>query len=317
MHLHAERSRVFDLLYLVSPLGDNHPMADLLQLIIAGLATGAIYALAAIGFTLLWQTSQTINFAQGEFVMLPAFFALAAMTWLGLPFWAACVVAILMSLLVLGVAFKGLIVDPLIKQGVLPLVISTIGLSIFLKEGVKDAYSAEAQPFPTILSNDLVSIFGVKVSVAQIGVLVIAFAVIILLNWFLGGTRIGRQMQATAQNPTVARILGVNVERMILYTFLINAALAAMASLLISPIYLAKFSSGETLGLAAFVAAIVGGFNQVRGAIAGGLIVGVLDNLAAVYVSTAYRQAVPLVLLVLIILFRPQGLLGRREERAV
>ena len=124
-------------------------------------------------------------------------------------------------------------------------------------------------------------------------------------------------MQATAQNPTVARILGVNVERMILYTFLINAGLAAMASLLISPIYLAKFSNGETLGLAAFVAAIVGGFNQVRGAIAGGLLVGVIDNLAAAYVSTAYRQAVPLCLLVLIILFRPQGLLGRKEERAV
>ena len=117
--------------------------------------------------------------------------------------------------------------------------------------------------------------------------------------------------------PTVARILGVPVERMILYTFLINAALAAMASLLVSPIYLAKFSNGETLGLVAFVAAIVGGFNQVRGAIAGGLLIGVLDNLAAAYVSTAYRQAIPLILLVLIILFRPQGLLGRREERAV
>lgn len=292
-------------------------MADFLQLIIAGIATGAIYALAAIGFTLLWQTSQTINFAQGEFVMLPAFFALATMKWGGAPFWLACIVAVVLSLIVLGVAFKGLIVDPLISAGAMPLVISTIGLSIFLKDGVKDVYSAEAQPFPPIFPDTLVSILGVKVSLAQIGVLVIAFGVIFLLQWFLASTRLGRQMQATAQNPTVARILGVPVERMILYTFLINAALAAMASLLISPIYLAKFSSGETLGLAAFVAAIVGGFNQVRGAIAGGLIVGVLDNLAAVYVSTAYRQAVPLVLLVLVILFRPQGLLGRKEERSV
>lgn len=104
---------------------------------------------------------------------------------------------------------------------------------------------------------------------------------------------------------------------MVLYTFLINAALAAIASLLISPIYLVKFSNGETLGLVAFVAAIVGGFNQVRGAIVGGLLVGVIDNLAAIYVSAAYRQALPLGLLVLIILFRPQGLLGRREERTV
>src|SRR5262245_13628125 len=292
-------------------------MTDFFQLVIAGLATGAIYALAAIGFTLLWQTSQTINFAQGEFVMLPAFFALAGMTWLGLPFWSAALLAIALSVLLLGLVFKAVIVDPLIRQGVLPLVISTIALAIFLKDGVKDVYSAEAQPFPTILPDTTIALFGIQTSLAQIGVLAIAFGAILALSWFLARTRTGRQMQAAAQNPTVARILGINVERMILYTFLINAALAALASLLISPGYLAKFSNGETLGLGAFVAAIVGGFNQVRGAIVGGLVVGVIDNLAAAYVSTAYRQAVPLILLVVIILLRPQGLVGRKEERAV
>jgi branched-chain amino acid transport system permease protein len=292
-------------------------MTDLLQLVIAGLATGAIYALAAIGFTLLWQASQTINFAQGEFVMLPAFFALAAMKWFELPYSLSILIAITLALLMLGLAFKTIVVDPLIKQGVLPLVISTIALAIFLKEGVKDVYSAEAQSFPTLLPDTMVSLLGVNISLAQIGVIIVALGTIAALSWFLASTRTGRRMQATAQNQNVARILGVNVERMILYTFLINAALAAMASVLISPIYLAKFSNGETLGLAAFVAAIVGGFNQVRGAIAGGLVVGVMDNLAAAYVSTAYRQAVPLLLLVLIILFRPQGLLGRKEERTI
>jgi branched-chain amino acid transport system permease protein len=292
-------------------------MAEILQLVIAGLATGAIYALAAIGFTLLWQTSQTINFAQGEFVMLPAFFALVAENWLGWPFWLSCLVAILVSILLLGMVFKVIVVDPMLKQGVLPLVISTIALGLLLREGAKDFYSAEAQPFPYIFPDRQVSVLGVQLSLSQIGVLLIALCVIAALQFFLSRTRTGRQMQATAQNPTVARILGVPVERMIMYTFIINAALAAMASLLISPIYLAKFSNGEHLGLAAFVAAIVGGFNQVRGAIAGGLLVGVIDNLAAAYVSTGYRQSVPLILLVLFILFRPQGLLGRREERAV
>jgi branched-chain amino acid transport system permease protein len=292
-------------------------MTDFLQLVIGGLATGAIYALAAIGFTLLWQTSQTINFAQGEFVMLPAFFALLAMNVFGLPFWSAAMIAVLVSMAVLGVAFKFAIVDPLIKHGPQPLVISTIAVALLLKDGVKEFYSAEAQPFPSLLSNRVVEIAGVTVSIAQLGVLAAAMITIMALQWFLAGTRTGRQMQASAQNPTVARILGVNVERMILYTFLINAGLAAMASILISPTYFAKFSNGEPLGLAAFIAAIVGGFNQVRGAIVGGLVVGVVDNLAGFYVSTQYRQAVPLVLLVLIILFRPQGLLGRKEERAV
>ena len=124
-------------------------------------------------------------------------------------------------------------------------------------------------------------------------------------------------MQATAQNPTVARILGIPVERMILYTFLINAALVALASLLISPIYLAKFTNGDVLGLAAFIAAIVGGFNQVRGAIVGGLILGVTENLAAAYISAQYRGAIPLILLIAVILWRPHGLMGRAEERTV
>ncbi len=297
-------------------------MADFLQLLIAGLATGAIYALAAIGFTLLWQTSQTINFAQGEFVMLPAFFALVAMNWLGLPFWLAALIAVAGAVLLLGLVFKLVIVDPLIRQGVLPLVISTIAVGLLLKDGAKEAYSAEAQRFPSILPDRLVEFLGVKISLAQLGVLGAALAAITALQWFLAATPTGRQMQATAQNPAVARILGVPVQRMVMLTFVINATLAAIASLLISPIYLAKFSNGETLGLAAFVAAIVGGFNQVRGAIAGGLLVGVIDNLAGAYIgvlgiSSSYRQAVPLALLALVILFRPEGLLGRREERSV
>jgi branched-chain amino acid transport system permease protein len=124
-------------------------------------------------------------------------------------------------------------------------------------------------------------------------------------------------MQATAQNPTLARILGIPVQRMVLYTFLINGILVAIASILISPIYLAKFTNGETLGMAAFIAAIIGGFNEVRGAILGGVILGVLDNLSAAYLSSQYRAAFPLLILIVVILFRPQGLLGRVEERTV
>src|SRR5690606_23264848 len=114
-------------------------------------------------------------------------------------------------------------------------------------------------------------------------------AAVVALQLFLSRTRTGRSMQAVAQNPTVAQILGVRVERMILLTFAINAALVALASALVTPIYLAKFSNGEVLGMAAFVAAIVGGFNQIRGAIAGGFLLGIVDNIAAAYVSTQYR----------------------------
>jgi len=292
-------------------------MADLFQLLVAGLATGGIYALVAIGFVLLWQTSQTINFAQGEFVMLPAFFVLAAMKLGGLSFSLAILIGFAVSLVVLGLLFKQLVVDPMIRHGVLPLVISTIALAILMKEGVKEFYAADAQPFPALWATTNLSVGGAVISVQSLVIIAVAVIAIAALQYFLAATKTGRRMQATAQNPTLARILGIPVGRMILYTFLINAALVALASFLVSPIYLAKFTNGETLGLVAFIAAIVGGFNQVRGAILGGLLLGVIDNIVAAYLSAQYRAAIPLLLLVAVILFRPQGLLGRAEERTV
>jgi branched-chain amino acid transport system permease protein len=291
-------------------------MAYFIQLLVSGLATGAIYALIAVGFTLLWQTSQTINFAQGEFVMLPAFFILAAMN-LGAPFWLAALFGVVVSVFVLGLLFKRVIVDPMLKYGVLPLVISTIALSLFLKESAKDLYSSQAQPFPALMSPTDIHIFGSAISTQSLLVLAVAIVTVGALHLLLNKTRLGRSMQATAQNSTLARILGIPVQRMVLYTFLINAVLVAVASILVSPIYLAKFTNGETLGLAAFTAAIIGGFNQVRGAILGGIILGVLDNLSAAYLSSQYRGAFPLLILVAVILLRPQGLLGRVEERTV
>jgi len=292
-------------------------MADFLQLLVAGLATGGIYALVAVGFTLMWQTSQTINFAQGEFVMVPAFFMLAAMRVLELPFWGAVVFGIALSTIVLGIAFKKVLVDPMLRHGVLPLAIATMALALFLKESVKDFYGAEAQPFPPLAAATNVTLFGAAIAVQSLVVVALAVAAIVALQLFLNRTRTGRCMQATAQNPAVARILGIPVERMIMLAFVINAALAALASALVTPIYLAKFSNGEYLGMAAFIAAIVGGFNQVRGAIVGGLLLGVIDNFSAAYLSAQYRAAIPLALLIVVILFRPQGLLGRREERTV
>jgi len=286
-------------------------------LLLAGLATGGIYSLVAIGFVLLWQTSQTINFAQGEFVMLPAFFVLAAMKFGGLSFAAAMGVGLAVSLLVLGLLFKRLVVDPVIRHGVLPLVISTIALAILMKEGVKEFYAADAQPFPAAWATTNLQVGGAVVSVQNLVIIAVAVLAVVALQYFLGATRTGRRMQATAQNPLLARVLGIPVGRMVLYTFLINAGLVALASFLVSPIYLAKFTNGETLGLVAFVAAIVGGFNQVRGAIAGGLLLGVADNFVAAYLSAQYRAAIPLLLLIAVILWRPQGLLGRAEERSV
>jgi branched-chain amino acid transport system permease protein len=221
------------------------------------------------------------------------------------------------SVVVLGLAFKKLMVDPMIRHGVLPLVIATIGLAILMKEVVREFYGADAWPFPALGATTDVSVLGAVFSIQSLLILAICLAVVVALQLFLNGTRTGRCMQATAQNPTVARLLGIRVERMILYTFLINGALVWVASLLITPIYLAKFTNGEWLGLYAFIAAIIGGFNQVRGAIAGGLVLGVVDNFAAAYLSSQYRTAIPLLILIVVVLVRPQGMFGRIEERTV
>ena len=200
----------------------------------------------------------------------------------------------------------------------LPLVISTIALSLFLKESAKDFYSSQAQPFPALVPATDIHVsrrgdFDAKPRRAGASPSSPSSALHLLLN----NTRIGRAMQATAQNPTLARILGIPVQRMVLYTFLINAVLVAIASILISPIYLAKFTNGETLGWRRSWPPSSAASIRCAARSVGGVVLGVLDNLSAAYLSSQYRGAIPLMILIAVILFRPQGLLGRIEERTV
>jgi branched-chain amino acid transport system permease protein len=291
-------------------------MTDFLQLFISGLATGAIYGLAALGFTLLWQASGTINFAQGEFVMLPAFMMIGFITF-GLPLSASFALTVVLAVVVLGWVFKRGVVDPLFKFGMMPIVVATIGLAIAMRNGVRAGYSAEAHPFPSLFSDTLYNLAGVTVTLSDIGTFVLALALVLATQAFMTKTVTGRAMQAVAQNTESASVLGINVPRMIFYAFAINAVLAVAAALLVTPTYLAKFDMGESLGNKAFFAAIIGGFNNSRGALLGGLIVGVCENLAAAYISPAYKDAVALVIFMVVILFKPQGLLGKKEERKV
>jgi branched-chain amino acid transport system permease protein len=291
-------------------------MSDFFQLLFSGAATGAIYALAALGFTLLWQASGTINVAQGEFVMLPAF-AMLAFSAVGAPLLLAFFLTCVLAVFVLGWGFKRGIADPLLRFGLMPIVVATIGIAIAARNGVRAGFSAEAHAFPSLFPDKLFTIGGATVSLADAGTLAIALALVIGVQAFLARTVTGRAMQAVAQNTESATVLGINVPRMVLYTFAINALLACAAALLVTPTYLAKFDMGESLGTKAFFAAIIGGFNNSSGALLGGIIVGVGENLAAAYISPAYKDAVALVLFLAVILFKPQGLLGRKVERKV
>jgi branched-chain amino acid transport system permease protein len=248
--------------------------------------------------------------------MLPAFTMLFCMI-AGAPLWLAFLATCVAAMLVLGVGFKKVIVDPLIRHGVIPLVIATLGVSMALKTIVRAGYSAEAHQFPAIFPAGQFTIAGVNVSWADLGTLVLAAVIVIALQTFVTRTLTGRAMQAVAQNTDAARVLGIDAKRMVLYTFLINAILAVVTALLITPTYLAKFDMGDSIGLKAFFAAIIGGFNQTRGALLGGVLIGVLENLVGFYWSPAYKEGVALMLFLVVILWRPEGLLGKVEERKV
>ncbi len=316
-------------------------MSTFVQITISGLATGAIIALAAVGFALLWQTAGAINFAHGEFIVLPAIIMLILGEYrptLGLPDWvpliggtelagpiadigiiAAFAITLPIAILLLGYVFKVSLVDRLLTPGGddLPLVIATIGLGLVIREYLRLEFGSTPQQFPSIFGSEVWRPGGIAISADDVGVIVVSTVVISALQLFLRRTYTGWQMQAAAQSPNTARVLGISVGRMVFYTFCINAVLVTVAALLVTPTTNARWDGGISLGLFAFTAAIVGGFNQVRGALFGGLLIGVLLNWSSYYLSSAYRDAIPLLLLILVILWRPQGLFGIAEERTI
>jgi len=291
-------------------------VTDFVQLCVAGVSIGAIYAMAAIGFVLLWQTSNTINFAQGEFVVLPAFAMVLFFVIFRFPFAVAMVATVLVSTLLLGFGVKELLVTRLLKMGVLPLVIATIGLSLLIRYSLQQFWTPLALPFPAIFSRDPIRLGTIVVSLEELGNILFAAATIGALQVFITHTKLGWAMQAVAQNRTLASVLGINVGRLVTITFMLNAALTAIAAILIAPVYLVKYDIGVSLGLKAFYAAIIGGFNQIRGALLGGLLVGVVETLSAAYISSHFRDAFALVILIAVLLLKPEGIWGVKEEWA-
>jgi branched-chain amino acid transport system permease protein len=283
------------------------------QLLIKGLSLGAIYAMISIGFSLLWQTSRTINFAQGEFVTLPAFLMVLFYIVLHVPFIPALILTILLSAFLLGFLMKKTLVEALIERGVLPLVVATIAVSFLIRDSLVVFGTPRPLRFPSMISQKPLLFAGAVFSSLDLWNILLAIVMIYALHLFIKKTKLGKALQAVAQNREVAGILGINVQMMIVWAFVINAILVAVSAVLIAPIYMVKYDMGVELGLKAFYAAIIGGFNQVRGALLGGLLVGVIETFTAAYISTQYKSGVVLIVLIVVILFKPEGLLGTKE----
>jgi branched-chain amino acid transport system permease protein len=286
-------------------------LATNLQMITAGLAMGSIYALVALGFVLIFNAVNVVNFAQGEFVMVPAFVAVALMEFFNIPFpWIYLITVLFMG--IFGIVFQRIAYFPLRHRTFLPVVIATIGVSIFLKNGAQIVFGAEPKLMHRPTPPDVMNLAGVFVDPQYIVIIVCTLALLVFQYFFFEKTSLGKKMQATAQDKEMARLLGIRVARMIAITFAYSSILGAAAGILVGPIFYVTKEMGAMLGLKAFCSTIVGGFGNVPGAILGGIFLGVVEVFAAYYISSAYRDAFAFILLILVLLFWPQGFFGEK-----
>ena len=290
-----------------------------LQQIVNGLTVGAVYALIALGYTMVYGIIELINFAHGEIYMIGAYMGtivVAALLGAGFPLVAALPLAILAAALLtglFGLSAEKIAYRPLRNAGRLAPLISALGLSIFFQQVILLTQGAKDKVFPAEVTSSGFALGPVRIAFVQVAILLIAAALMVGLQFFVQKTRMGRAMRCAAQDPTMASLVGVPVNRVISLTFVLGSALAAVAGVLVVLYYgKVNYLAGYTAGLKAFTAAVLGGIGNIPGAMVGGIFLGVVEGLAAGYIGGEYKDIVAFVILVLVLVVRPQGLLGVR-----
>ena len=300
-------------------------MSEFLQQLVNGLTSGSVYALIALGYTMVYGILRLINFAHGDVYMLGAFFGLFAARALHAgehpgPFRALAVLVIAM----VGCGLVGIVIErgaykPVRHSPRLSALITAIGVSLLLENGGRVVFGADPKFFPQIITSSNISLGrGVTISNQQLIILVVSLTLMVLLRLIVTRTRVGKAMQAVAYNPTAAALMGISVDRIITFTFTIGSMLAAAAGVLVA-LKDPKIEPymGLLPGLKAFVAAVLGGIGNIPGAVVGGLVMGIAEVMVVGYVSPTYRDAIAFVLLILILLLRPAGILGRHAAEKV
>ena len=290
-------------------------MPEFLQFAFSGLTVGAVYALVALGFTLIYNSCHVINFAQGEFVMLggmtTVFLGLA-----GVPLPVAACLAVAVTVAV-GLALHRFAIEPARGSGAVVLIIITIGASIFLRGAAQVVFDKRFHSLPPFLPGDAIRLGGATILPQSLVVLAGAVVVVVLLWAFIERTLLGKAMVATAANEIAARLVGIDTRRIVGWSFAISAAMGAVAGILITPITLTSYDVGTLLALKGFAAAMLGGMGSGVGAVIGGLILGLLEAFAAGYLSSQYKDAVAFLLILIVLLAMPRGLLGRAPVERV
>ena len=289
--------------------------AQLTQFLLTGLTIGAIYALVALGFAIIYNASHVINFAQGEFVMIGGM-ASVSLIQIGLPLLVAIPIAVLAAAAV-GMALERFAIEPARGASPVTLIIITIGASILLRGVATLVWDKKLHTVPPFSGETPIQIGGATILPQSLWVIGITLAIVVLLGWFFGRTLLGKAMLATSHNPLAAQLCGINVRFILFLSFALSAGLGAIAGILIAPITMTSWDVGVMLGLKGFAAAILGGLGNGMGAVVGGLVLGIAESLGAGYVSSAYKDAIAFIIILAVLFFMPSGLFGKKNSDRV
>jgi branched-chain amino acid transport system permease protein len=292
-------------------------MEILSQILTSGIAVGMIYAVIAFGFQLTFATSGTLNFGQGEALMLGALVGLTCVTTLGMNYWLMIPVVCVFGMIQGG--FVELIgVRPAIKiKSEFGWIMSTIALGIIFKNVAENIWGRDALPFPSPLSDEPLSFLGANVLPMEILVVVGALIMMLLVEFFNRKTIYGKAVVATANDRDAAGLMGINTSMVITFSYALSSLTAAFAGVLIAPLTLTGATMGGALGLKAFAVAIIGGLSSGLGIIVGGLILGIVETATGFYISTGYKDVPGLFLLLLVLAYKPSGLFGKSAIKKV
>jgi branched-chain amino acid transport system permease protein len=290
---------------------------QVLQLIISGIAQGCIYGLIALGFVLIYKATETVSFAQGELMMLGAFGGLAGLTMLGFPFWLA-VLSSIAAMALLGVLVERVVIRPILGQPAFSIVMLTIGIGYVARGLITmiPAIGTETHTLPVPYKDQIWKLGGLVLNVEQMAVIGVTAVLCALLYALFRYSKLGIAMQAASQNQLAAYYMGIPVKRLNGIAWGLAAAVAAIAGLLLAPITFVHANMGF-IGLKAFPAAVVGGFGSLPGAIVGGLIIGVIESLSGFYLPAGFKDTAAYVMVLIMLMVKPNGLFGENLRKKV
>ncbi|HNU93330.1 MAG TPA: branched-chain amino acid ABC transporter permease [Bacillota bacterium] len=284
----------------------------LLQQVIQGLAIGSVYGLLALGYVLMWQAWGVMDFARGDGAMVGAFYLLIFSQFKGLNIVLAFILAVGASALT-GFVVERIAYRPILGGRDINRLIATIGVGMFTRNLYRVMFGADPFPFPSVFGDNPIHVGKLIIVPQNLWITAIGFGLAYLLRLFLAKSWMGKAMRATAQDRETAALMGIKVKNSMTFTFVLATVIGGIAGMLIAPLYFVMADMGALMGIKGYASAVLGGLDSMSGAMVGGLILGLAENLAGGFISSGYQTAIAFLIMILVLIFRPQGIMGRRQ----